>query len=219
MDEISILLVEDHTLVREGLRSLLSHHKDLRVIADAADGQEAMTLIERQRPDVVVMDISMPKFGGLEATRQIAHLYPEIRVIILTMYRDEEFILQSLHAGARAYLLKESASAELVAAIRAAARGEYYVSPAASGALVENLLKNEVPSGHTSRFELLTGREREVLQLIAEGHGSRSIAGLLHISANTVRVHRKSIMEKLNLHTNVDLTRYALRKGVSSLDT
>jgi two-component system response regulator NreC len=178
-----------------------------------------MTLVERHRPDVVVMDISMPKFGGLEATRQIARLYPEVRVIILTMYRDEEFILQSLRAGARAYLLKESASSELMAAIRAAARGEYYVSPAVSGALVGNLLKNDAPAEYSSRLELLTSREREVLQLIAEGHGSRSIAALLHISDNTVRVHRSSIMEKLNLHSNVDLTRYALRKGLSSLDT
>lgn len=215
---IRVLLAEDHTIVRKGLRALLDGEVDIEVIAEAADGRQAVSLANELHPDVVLMDISMPLMNGLEATLRIKERYPEIRVVVLTMHANEEYIFQSLRAGAEGYLVKQTAPAELVSAIHSAYRGDSFLSPAISKRVIEEYIKQAKGSFERDDFDRLTKREREVLQLIAEGHSARDIGSILVISDKTVRAHRANLMEKLDLHNTAALTLYALQNGLISLD-
>ena len=213
MNKIRVLLAEDHTIVRKGLRSLLEDEAAIEVIGEAEDGREAIQKVGQLRPDVVVMDITMPALNGLEATRQIKELFPEVKVLILTMHANEEYVFQILRAGASGYVVKQAAVTELVSAIQAVYRGDSFLSPSISSKVIEEYIQQAKGVAKNS-YDKLTNREREVLQLIAEGHSSREIAELLHISAKTVRVHRAHLMDKLDIHSTAGLTRYAIRKGV-----
>jgi len=220
MDKTRVLLVEDHTIVRKGLRSLLDKETGIKVVEEAEDGREAILKAEELYPDVVVMDIAMPGLNGLEATRQIKKRFPDIKIIILTMHANEEYILQSLKAGASGYLVKKAAPVELISAINAVHKGNSFLSPSISRTVIDEYIRRskEISEGEEG-FEQLTVREREVLQLIAEGRKTREIAELLYISIKTVETHRAHIMNKLDIHSTAELTRYAIRKGIISSDT
>ncbi|MGH2538648.1 MAG: response regulator [Candidatus Promineifilaceae bacterium] len=215
---IKVLLADDHTMFRELLRSLLEEQPGMQVVGEAADGHRAVQLASQEEPDVVVMDILMPRLTGLEATRQIKALRPEIRVIMLTMAEDEEHILQSLRAGAEGYLLKKSASAELVTAIHVTYEGDTYLSPTISRRVVEEYIRRADNDYEPDSLNQLTSREREILQLIAEGRTSKEIGDLLVISDRTVHSHRRKLMEKLGLHSIAELTLYAVKKGLVSIE-
>ena len=214
MDKIRILLAEDHTIVRQGLRSILDGREGIEVVGEAKDGREAVEKVQQLQPDIVLMDLSMPLLSGLEATRQIKSQYPQIKVLVLTMHADEEYIFQILQAGASGYLLKQAAVGELVAAIQVVYEGNSYLSPAISRKIVDEYVRQTREQGKVDPYDQLTDREREVLHLIAEGYSTQEIAGLLFISPKTVRGHRSSLTEKLDLHSNAELTRYAIRKGI-----
>jgi DNA-binding NarL/FixJ family response regulator len=218
MDEIRVLLAEDHTIVRKGLRSLLDSENGIRVIGEAADGREAINQVGQLRPDVVVMDIGMPGLNGLESTRQIKKHYPDVQVLILTVHTSDEYVFQILRAGASGYVVKQAAPKELISAIRAVRRGEAFLSPSISRKVVDELVKNGAATTEWDSYEKLTPREREVLQLIAEGHPTREIAEQLHISVKTAETHRAHLMEKLDMRSTAELTRYAISKGVITLD-
>ncbi len=218
MNKINVLLAEDHTIVRKGLRALLDAADHLEVVGEAADGSEALQLVETLLPDVVVMDITMPHLNGLEATRQIKKAFPDVQVLILTMYTNEEYIFQVLKAGASGFLIKQSAPDELLLAIDAVYRGDSFLSPSVSRSLVDEYVRQAEETSADESYDNLTAREREVLQLVAEGHTNREIADMLHISVKTVGVHRANLMEKLNLHNVADLIKYAIRKGIINLD-
>jgi DNA-binding NarL/FixJ family response regulator len=218
VSEIKVLLAEDHTIVRKGLRALLEDAKGIVIIGEAENGYEAVDMSNQHQPDVVVMDISMPLLNGLEATRRIKEENSDIKVIILTMHADEEYVLQGLRAGADGYLVKQSAPAELVAAVQAAFQGDSYLSPSISRKVIEEYVHGAESKNEFDSFETLTGREREVLQLVAEGLSIREIADHLYISEKTARAHRANLMNKLELHNIAALTIYALRKGVISLE-
>lgn len=211
---IRILLADDHTIMRCGLRLLLERHPDLQVIAEAANGREAVQLAEEHRPDIAVMDVGMPHLNGLEAARQMAVRAPETRVIVLSMHSDESYVVRALKAGARGYLLKDSAEADLVDAIKAIRDGKNFFSPAIAEVLNRDYISKLERQGVEDSYELLTTREREILQLIAEGRGNKEVAAMLHLSLHTVDTHRGNIMEKLNLHSVPELILYAVRKGV-----
>ena len=216
---IRVLLAEDHTIVRKGIRSLLDDEEEIEVIGEAEDGKDAVAKAQRLRPDVVVMDISMPVLNGLEATRQIRKRAPGVRVLVLTMHADEEYLFQVLRAGASGYVIKQAAPAELVSAIRAVYRGGSFLSPSISRQVIEEYVRQAEAMGEKdSYYGLLTEREREVLQLIAEGRTNRGIAALLHVSVKTVENHRAHVMDKLDIHSTAGLTRYAIRKGMISLN-
>jgi len=214
MKKIGVLLVDDHTIVRKGLRSLLDGEAGLHVVGEAEDGREAIEKVQELHPEVVLMDIVMPILNGLEATRQIKKRFPEVRVLALTMHAAEEYISQILRAGASGYVLKQAAPAELVSAIEAVYRGDSFLSPSISSKVVEEYIRQAELMGEGDSYDRLTDREREVLQLIAEGHPNREIADLLHISVRTVGTHRAHLMEKLAIHSTAGLTHYAIRKGV-----
>jgi two-component system response regulator NreC len=216
MNTIRILLVDDHTVVRKGLRMLLEGQAGFSVIADAADGREAVALAETHAPDVVVMDVAMPSLNGIEAARQIMMKVPKTAVVFLSMHSDEAYVLKALKAGARAYLLKDSAEYDLINAIRAVNEGKAFFSPAISKMLVEDYMTQMRGRGVEDSYELLTTREREVLQLLAEGKNNKEVAGLLNLSLYTVETHRSNIFQKLNLHSSAELILYAVRKGVIS---
>jgi DNA-binding NarL/FixJ family response regulator len=211
-----ILLVDDHTVIRAGLRLVLERQSDFRVVAEAADGREAVAAAERLKPDIVVMDLAMPNLNGIEACRQIVSANSAISVVVLSMHKDEEYVLRALKAGARAYLLKESAESDLIAAIRAVSAGKSFFSPAVSRMLVEDYVRQLQDREIEDSYELLTSREREILQLVAEGKSNNEIANLLNLSVYTVETHRANIMEKLSLHSVPELILYAVRKGVIS---
>jgi DNA-binding NarL/FixJ family response regulator len=219
MNDINILLAEDHTIVRKGLRSLLERETDIKVIGEAQDGREAIKKAEALQPDVVVMDFAMPGLNGLEATRQLKKRFPEMKFIILTIYDNEEYVLQTLRAGASGYLVKKAAPAELISAIRAVYIGESYLSPSISRAVINEYIRKaeEIPNiGFID--EKLTNREREILQLIAEGNKNRAIAELLNVSVKTVETHKANIMDKLSVRSAAELTQYAIQKGIIILD-
>ena len=213
---IRILLADDHTIVRKGLRLLLESQPDFEVIADAADGREAVALAEAHLPDVVVMDIAMPTLNGIEAARQIAAKVPKAAIVFLSMHVDEGYVLKALKAGARAYLLKDSAEHDLIAAVKAVNAGKAFFSPSVSKLMVEDYLRQMEDRHVEDSYELLTGREREILQLLAEGQTSKDVASLLGLSPHTVETHRGNILQKLNLHSTAELILYAVRKGVIS---
>ena len=209
MKRIRILLADDHAVVRQGFKMILAAQPDMEIVGEAANGREAVELAEQLRPDVVVMDVSMPELNGIEATRRLASLVPRARVVALSMHKDSVYVREILHAGARGYLLKDSGAADLVAAIRAVASGESYLSPAVSGAVLDDYRRHA-----TNPIDLLTSREREVLQMLAEGKTNKEIAGVLNLSVYTVDAHRGRIMEKLNLHSIGELVRFAVRNGL-----
>lgn len=215
---IKVLLAEDHTIVRKGLRSLLEPLQDIEVVGEAENGRDAVEQAERSHPDIVVMDHAMPVLNGLEATRQIKRRQPEIKVLILTMHTNEEYVFQFLKSGASGYLVKQSAPDELVAAIRAIADGQSFLSPSISKSLIEEFVRQTQGQGTDDSYALLTEREREVLQLVAEGQTNNEIGDVLHISVKTAAVHRTNIMNKLGLHSMADLTKYAIRKGIIDLE-
>jgi DNA-binding NarL/FixJ family response regulator len=218
VNPIRVILAEDHTIVRKGLRALLESAADIEVVAEAANGRMVLDLVADMRPDVVVMDITMPLLNGLEATRQLKQQYPDLKIVILTMHSDEEYVFQSLRAGVDGYLIKQTAPNELVKAIQAAHQGDSYMSPTISKKVIAEYIRQAEKGFEPSSLERLTRREREVLQLVAEGHSMGQIAGLLCISDKTARVHRSHLMSKLDLHNTAELTLYAVRHGVISLD-
>ena len=216
MSAVRILLADDHVVMRSGLRLLLERQPNLEVVGEAADGQEAVRLAAADKPDVVIMDIAMPHLNGVEATRQIVTRNPETAVVILSMHSDESYVLRSLKAGARAYLLKDSAEADLIAAIRAIQGGKSFFSPGVRRILTEDYMHQLAKLGVEDTYELLTPREREVLQLVAEGKSNKEVANLLTLSLYTVETHRTHILQKLNLHSVPELILYAVRKGIIS---
>lgn len=216
MPPIRILLADDHVVMRSGLRLLLERQPNLQVVAEAADGQEAVRLAAAENPEVVIMDIAMPHLNGVEATRQIVTRNPETAVVILSMHSDESYVLRSLKAGARAYLLKDSAEADLIAAIHAIQVGKSFFSPGVRRILKEDYVHQLAKLGEEDTYELLTPREREVLQLVAEGKSNKDVANLLNLSLYTVETHRTHILQKLNLHSAPELILYAVRKGIIS---
>lgn len=214
MKTIRILLADDHTIVRKGLRLLLESNDSFAVVADAADGREAVALADKHSPDVVVMDIAMPGLNGIEAARQITAKLPNTAIVFLSMHSDEGYVLKALKAGARGYLLKDSAEYDLIAAVKAVSEGKAFFSPAISKMLVEDYMRQMQERAVDDSFELLTTREREVLQLLAEGKNNKEVATILNLSLYTVETHRGNIFQKLNLHSGAELILYAIRKGV-----
>src|SRR5262252_5277661 len=209
MRRTRILLADDHAVVRQGFKMILSAQSDMEVVGEAANGRETVELAEQLKPDIVVMDVAMPELNGIEATRRVVASLPHSRVVALSMHKDSVYVREILRAGARGYLLKESGAEDLVSAIRAVARGESYLSPAVSNAVLDDYRRHV-----TNPIDLLTSREREVLQMLAEGKTNKEIAGVLNLSVYTVDAHRGRIMEKLNLHSINDLVRFALRNGI-----
>ena len=216
VSEIRILLADDHTMVRSGLRVLLDRQPAFRVIAEASDGREAVALANLHRPDVAVVDIAMPKLNGIDAVREITSTNPKIAAIILSMHSDEGYVLRALKAGARGYLLKDSPESDLIGSIRAVYEGKAFFSPQISKLLAEDYLRQLQQRGAEDSYELLTVREREVLQLLAEGRSNKEVAAVLDLSLYTIETHRANILQKLNLKGTPELILYAVRKGVIS---
>ena len=213
---IKILLADDHQIVREGLNAILAKHPDLKVVGEAADGRTAVRLARDLAPDVVIIDIGMPDLNGIEATRQIVAEVPGVKVIALSMHADKQFVSGMLKAGAAGYLLKYCASEELLQAIQTVRANRVYLSPDLVGLVVEDYVQ-QLEGRDASAFKVLTPREREVLQLLAEGRTTREIAARLHVSVKTVEVHRKQMMDKLGLQSLAELIKYAIREGLTSL--
>ena len=211
-----VLVADDHTIVRQGLRAILEAEADIEVVGEAADGREAVRKGLLLQPDVVVMDLSMPRMNGLEATARIVKECPSIRVVALTMYSSEEYVCSLLKAGARGYLLKESVASDLVEAIRAVVGGGIYLHPAISTEVVERFLKRPQRRTANGLLEVLTPREREILQLIAEGSTNKEIAELLVLAVKTIENHRTRIMDKHDIHNVAGLTRYAIGRGIAT---
>jgi DNA-binding NarL/FixJ family response regulator len=214
MKPICILLADDHPVVRDGLRALLEREADMSIVAEAADGREAVRLAEEHSPDVVIMDLAMPILNGIEATRRIVAKRPHTAVVILSMHQDESYVLGSLNAGAKGYLLKDSMRKEVTEAIRAVSQGRSFLTRKVSAMLQEDYISQLRRRGLEDSYELLTGREREILQLIAEGRANKEVASLLNISLTTVETHRTHILQKLDLHSVPELILYAVRKGI-----
>ncbi|OGO25083.1 MAG: DNA-binding response regulator [Chloroflexi bacterium RBG_16_50_9] len=217
MKKIKVLIVDDHTLVRAGIRSLLTLVEDIEVVGEASDGKEALVKVRQLMPDVVLMDLAMPVMGGLEATRRLRKEFPGVKVLALTQYDDSEYVIPIIEAGACGFITKMSAFSELAAAIEAAYRGESYLSSTAATALVEEYQQKITSEGEQDPYQQLTDREREVLKLVAEGHTTREIAEMLVVSPKTVEWYKSSLMNKLNLHGRTDLIKYAIRKRVITL--
>jgi len=213
---IKVLLADDHKIVRDGLRTLLEKHADIAVLGEAEDGREALQLAGKLSPDVVVMDIAMPELNGIEATRQILSEHPGIKIVALSMHSDKRFVSEMLKAGASAYLLKDCAFEELITAIRTIMKGKIYLSPGIAGVVLADYIRSDRKS-EPSVFSQLSDREREVLQLMAEGKTTKEVAAHLNVSIKTVETHRTNIMTKLDIHSIAELTKYAVREGLTSL--
>jgi two-component system response regulator NreC len=209
MKRIRILLADDHAVVRQGFKMILGAQPDFEIVGEAGNGREAVELAENLKPDIVVMDVSMPELNGIEATRRLSTSVPHCRVVALSMHKDNVYVREILRAGARGYLLKDSEAADVVSAVRAVAQGEGYISPAVSNAVLDDYRKHV-----TNPIDLLSSREREVLQMLAEGKTNKEIAVVLNLSVYTVDAHRGRIMEKLNVHSINELVRFAVRNGL-----
>ena len=216
MKKLRILLADDHIVMRTGLRALLERQPNLEVVGESENGREAIELVASLKPDVVVMDVGMPVLNGIEATKTIVTQHPTTAVVILSMYVDESYIMRALKAGARGYLLKDSAPADLIGAIQAVSQNKSFFSPKVSRILAEDYVRVLKQKGAVDSYDLLTSREREILQLIAEGKANKEVAAALNISPYTVETHRSHILEKLNLHNPAELILYAVRKGLIS---
>jgi len=214
MRKTRILLADDHQLMRSGVRLMLEREPDLAVVGEAADGREAVALAKSLKPEVVVMDIGMPNLNGIEAAHQMTQESPELAIVMVSMHSDESYVLRALKAGARGYLLKDSAEADLIKAVHAVAGGKSFFSPAVSKLLLDDYVRKLKRSGTEDAYDLLTPREREILQLIAEGKSNKDIANLLNLSVYTVESHRSNLMEKLNLRGLPELILYAVRRGI-----
>ncbi len=218
--KITVLLADDHTILRQGIRTLLETQPDMEVVGEATNGREAVELARQLRPLVILMDISMPLLNGLEATRLIKKELPAIQVVVLTMHENEEYLVNILQAGATGYVLKQAADRELIEAVRIASRGDTYLYPRIARLLVTDYLRrveSGVPDERDAAYDTLTQREREILKLIAEGHTNKEIAELLVLSVKTVENHRYSLMNKLNAHDRGELIKYAIRVGLIQL--
>lgn len=211
-----IVIAEDHTILREGLKALLSSNPELEVVGEAEDGREAVKLASELAPDLILMDLSMPRMNGIEAIKEIKKRNPEIKILILTVYKTEEYVLASLQAGADGYILKEANHSEFLLAIKNVLMGKHYLSPEISGKVIEGYLKGKQEHTPVTIWETLTSREREILKLVGEGYKNREIAADLYISLKTVEKHRENLMKKLDLHTASALTSYAIQKGLVS---
>lgn len=214
MDKIRTIIVDDHAMLRDGIRALLSAETDIDVVGEASDGRQAIEKVEQLKPDVVIMDILMPDMDGLEACRRIKKKYPSTKILVLTQYDNREYVLSALKAGAIGYLPKKALGAELLSAIRAIYWGDSFLYPSAAAALVQNYHQNT----EKEPYDLLTARGREILKLIADGYTSQKIAGMLSVSIKTVLGHRTKIMKTLDLHNKTELIRYAIRKGLITVD-
>jgi two-component system, NarL family, response regulator NreC len=216
MRKTRVLLADDHQLMRSGVRLMLEREPDITVVGEAGDGREAVALAKTLKPEVVVMDIGMPNLNGIEAALQMTQHNPELAVVMLSMHSDESYVLRALKAGARGYLLKDSAEADLIKAVHVVAGGKSFFSPAVSKVLLDDYVRKLKRSGAEDAYDLLTPREREILQLIAEGKSNKDVANLLNLSVYTVESHRSNLMEKLNLKGVPELILYAVRKGIIS---
>ena len=216
MSRIRILLADDHTVMRRGLRLLLESQPEFTVVAEAADGREAVQQAETARPDVAVLDIAMPNLSGIEAAQRIAAQMPNVAIVMLSMHSDEGYVLRALKAGARGYLLKDAAESDLIEAIKAVSQGKTFFSSEISKMLVEDYIREIRTRGVEDSYELLTSREREILQLLVEGNSNKDIASALNVSPHTVETHRRNLQDKLNLHSFAELILYAVRKRIIS---
>lgn len=214
--KIRIVMGDDHTLVRQGLRKILEEQPAWEVVAEASDGRDAVRQTLALQPDVVILDIGMPLLNGIEATRQIVRRFPHVNVLILSMHAEEAYITQAMKAGARGYLLKDSADTEMIRAVIAVASGKSFFSPAVAKVMLDDYVRQLSEKGIVDRFESLSEREREIFQLIAEAHSNKEIADLLSVSPATVETHRAHILQKLDVHNTAELVLYAVRRGVIS---
>ena len=214
MSRVRILLADDHTVVRQGLRKVLEERPEWEVVAEAGDGREAVRLAEQHKPDVAILDVAMPLLNGIEATRQITKRLPATRVLVLSMHADEAYVTQILQAGATGYLLKDSADVDLVQAVGEVSKGKSFFSPKIARVMLDDYVRALADKGVTDRYESLSEREREIFQLIAEAKTNKEIASLLNVSPSTVETHRAHIMEKLDLHSAAEIVLYAVRRGV-----
>ena len=214
MGQIRILLADDHTVVRQGLRKVLEERSDWVVVAEAGNGRDAVKHAEELKPDIAILDVAMPLLNGIEATRQIVKRAPATRVLVLTMHSDEAYVNQILKAGASGYLLKDSADVDLIEAVSAVSQGKSFFSPAVARLMLDDYVRQLADKGVSDRYETLSEREREIFQLIAEGKANKEIAHILSISPSTVETHRARIMEKLDLHSAAEIVLYAVRRGV-----
>jgi two-component system response regulator NreC len=214
VDKIRLLLVDDHAIMRDGIRSLLSLHNDIEIVGEAAEGQEAIEKAAELNPDVIILDITLPGIDGLDAMRRILRQNPKSKVLVLTQHDEREYILSAIKAGAAGYMPKRALGSELISAIRSVYRGESFLYPSAASALIKDYRQQAKPGEEP--YDQLTSREREILKLIAEGRTSKEIAGRLVITPKTVIGHRSKIMEKLGIHNRTELIKYAMRKGISS---
>ena len=213
---IRILIADDHGIVRKGLRLQLEQNRNFEVVGEAGDGREAVRMADELSPDIVIMDIAMPNLNGIQATTQLVKKNPQIGVIILSMYSDETYLTRTLAAGAKGYLLKDSADQDLYRAVELVAQGKPYFSPAIADTLLEDYMRQLQQRGLQDSYDLLTEREKEILQLLAEGRTNKDVASLLNLSINTVETHRTRIMQKLGLHSTADIVLYAVRKRIIS---
>jgi DNA-binding NarL/FixJ family response regulator len=216
MKKITILIADDHGIVRKGLRLQLEQNENFQVLGEASDGREAVRMAEELLPDVVIMDIAMPNLNGIQATTQLVKKNPQIGVIILSMYSDETYLTRTLAAGAKGYLLKDSADVDLDRAVQVVAQGKPFFSPAIANTLLEDYMRQLQQRGLQDSYDLLTEREKEILQLLAEGRSNKEVANVLNLSINTIETHRTRIMQKLNLHSAADIVLYAVRKRIIS---
>jgi len=217
-DVVRILLAEDHSVVRTGLRLIIDHEEDMAVVGEAEDGLQAIQKAHEVRPDVIVMDMTMPGLGGLEATRQIKRDLPDTHILFLTIHDNEEYFFQAVQAGADGYVTKSSPAWEVLTAIRTVQHGDYYLNPSVAKMLVGDYLERVKQGGKRDPYDALSDREREILHLIATGHSNREIADVLNISEHTVHNHRARLMEKLGVHDRLELLKYAIRRGIISVD-